>query len=76
MLSWNNLCDQFGQEYANSRDFKKEFRDVLRQTIMVYPDARVDEVAGGLILYPSRPPLSPTQYRWPCPIPSRMLISQ
>jgi len=52
MLSWDNLRDQFGQEYANSKDFKKEFRDVLRQTIMVYPDAHVGEVAGGLILYP------------------------
>ena len=26
-----NLRDQFGQEYTNSKDFKREFRNVLRQ---------------------------------------------
>ena len=31
MWSWENLHDQFGQEYANPKDFKKEFRAVLRQ---------------------------------------------
>lgn len=61
MLSWENLRDQFGQEYATSKDFKKEFRNVLGQVLMVYPEARVGEIDGGLILHPSRPPLSPTQ---------------
>ncbi len=61
MLSWANLRDQFGQEYANPKDFKKEFRSVLRQALVVYPDARVQEIDGGLRLLPSRPPLAPTQ---------------
>jgi hypothetical protein len=55
MLSWQNLRDQFGQEYAESRGFKREFRDVLRQVSVVYPDARVEEVAGGIRLYESIP---------------------
>jgi len=59
-LSWDNLREQFGQEYRHSRDFKKEFRQALRQVLVVYPDARLEEVMGGLLLYPSRPPLSPT----------------
>lgn len=59
-LSWDNLREQFGQEYRTSKDFKKEFRHALRQVITVYPDARLEEVIGGLILYESRPPLNPT----------------
>ena len=43
MLSWQNLRDQFGQEYANPEDFKKEFRAVLRQVWLVSPTARIGE---------------------------------
>lgn len=56
-LSWENLREQFGQEYRSSRDFKKEFRHALRQVCLVYPDARVVEAIGGLLLLPSLPPL-------------------
>ncbi len=56
-LSWENLRYQFGQEYGTSKDFKKEFRHALRQVTVVYPDAHIEEVIGGLLLYPSRPPL-------------------
>lgn len=59
-LSWENMKDQFGQEYGNSKDFKKEFRHALHQVLPVYPEARLAEIIGGLILYPSKPPLSPT----------------
>lgn len=66
-LSWNNLRDQFGQEYGTSKDFKKEFRHALRQVAVVYPDARIEEVVGGLTLYPSRPPLNPTTVAFSLP---------
>jgi hypothetical protein len=59
-LSWENLREQFGQEYRCSRDFKKQFRHALRQVCAVYPDARVAEVIGGLTLYPSHPPVRRT----------------
>lgn len=59
-LSWHNLRNQFGQEYASPKNFKQEFRHALRQVRVVYPDARIDEVIGGLILYPSRPPVTRT----------------
>lgn len=59
-LSWENLRDQFGQEYRSSKDFKREFRDVLRQVCTVYPDARIEETPGGLILRPSPPPITRT----------------
>jgi len=61
MLSWDNLRDQFGQEYASSKDFKREFRSVLRKVWLVYPDARIEEVIGGIRLYESPPPISRTQ---------------
>jgi hypothetical protein len=60
MLSWENLREQFGQEYGNSKDFKREFRSVLRQVWLVYPDANVEEVAGGIHLWNSPPPIRKT----------------
>ncbi len=60
MLSWQNLRDQFGQEYSNPKDFKKEFRAVLRQVWLVYPTAKIEEVIGGIRLKPSPPPISRT----------------
>lgn len=56
-LSWRNLKEQFGQEYATSKNFKHEFRDALRKVYLVYPEARVEEVIGGLMLYVSPPPI-------------------
>ena len=56
-LSWSNLRDQFGQEYQDPKNFKKEFRQALRQVLAVYPDARIEDAAGGLIMRPSKPPL-------------------
>lgn len=58
MLSWENLREQFGQEYKNSKDFKREFRDVLRKVWLVYPDARIADVPGGILLRESPPPIS------------------
>jgi len=60
MLSWENLRDQFGQEYRAGKDFKREFRDVLRQVCTVYPDAKIDSTPGGLILHSSPPPIKKT----------------
>lgn len=57
MVSWANLKDQFGQEYRVAKDFKKEFRDALRQVHAVYPEAKLDAVPGGLLLSPSPPPV-------------------
>lgn len=59
-LWWMKLREQFGQEYASEKDFKKEFRKALAAALKVYPDARVDEVKGGVRLYPSPPPVRKT----------------
>lgn len=67
MLSWQNLRDQFGQEYADSKDFKREFRNVLRQVTVVYPGARIQEIDGGIRLYESPPPIPKTSVSFSLP---------
>jgi hypothetical protein len=56
-VSWKNLREQFGQEYADPRNFKKAFRDALRRSCAVYHDARIEDTTGGLLLLPSKPPI-------------------
>ena len=56
-LSWGNLAEQFGSEYADRRNFKRKFRVALREALAVYADARVELVPGGLVLKPSPPPV-------------------
>ena len=60
-LSWANLRQQFGQEYATSKDFKKEFRAALFKVRAVYPDARLDDEIGGIRLYSSPAPVPKSQ---------------
>jgi hypothetical protein len=64
-VTWAALKDQFGEEYRNPQDFKKEVRSALRQVLAVYPSARLDEVTGGLQLRPSPPPIPKTQVLMP-----------
>ena len=62
-LSWANLRSQFGQEYRDPKDFKREMVKALRAVCAVYPDARVEQVAGGLVLLPSRSPVPKTMFQ-------------
>ncbi|MGI4801229.1 MAG: replication protein RepA [Janthinobacterium lividum] len=59
-LSWKNLREQFGQEYADPKNFKREMEKALRTVLAVYRDARIEQVDGGLILLPSPPPVPKT----------------
>ncbi len=56
-LTWHVLRDQFGQEYKDPRNFKREFRVALAQVRAVYLDARIEEVQGGILLKASPPPV-------------------
>ena len=58
LVSWNNLKDQFGQEYKRMSHFKETFTTALRYALMTYKDARLSEVEEGFVLYPSRPLVS------------------
>jgi hypothetical protein len=53
--------DQFGQEYKDQKNFQREFKKTLRQVRPVYPDAKLEVVRGGLMLYSSPPPIPKTQ---------------
>lgn len=59
-LSWSNLRDQFGQEYRDPKDFKKEMRKAIRTVLAIYPEAHVEDVPGGVLLRPSPPPIPKT----------------
>lgn len=60
ILHWVSLRAQFGQEYkgANAdKDFKDAFLLQLKKVLEVYPQARVKQVKGALMLMPSPPPI-------------------
>jgi Plasmid encoded RepA protein len=69
-VSWANLKQQFGDEYANDNDgranFRKEFLRVLKVVKQLYPAARVQECfepkkggkSCGLTLLTSPPPIA------------------
>ncbi|HIA01828.1 MAG TPA: hypothetical protein EYN66_07940 [Myxococcales bacterium] len=56
-LSWYVLRDQFGTEGQNIKSFKRAFVSALRQVLVVYPEAKVLEIKGGLKIQESPPPV-------------------
>jgi hypothetical protein len=69
-LPWAQLRAQFGQEYAQSRNFKKKFVPALRRVMAVYPSARIQSMHGGLQLYASPPPIAKLAVLLPRPQPA------
>lgn len=60
ILHWANLRAQFGQEYQGKeadKNFKKKFLPALQAVQAVYPQAKVKQVRGGLLLMASPPPI-------------------
>lgn len=60
ILHWKAMREQFAQEYQGKdpdKDFKKEFVPALKAAMAVYPQAKVKQVTGGLMLLPSPPPV-------------------
>lgn len=55
-----SLKEQFGQEYADLKPFKNKFLAAMKQVLSVYPEAKVEQITGGIMLNPSRPPISRT----------------
>ncbi|MFV0275816.1 MAG: replication protein RepA [Parahaliea sp.] len=58
-IPWEALQGQFGAGYPTTgqgnRDFKKKFLHQLKHVQVVYPDVRVSEGKGGLLIAPSKP---------------------
>ena len=46
-LNWNNLYEQFGQDYAQVKDFVKKFKKHLADVHHFYPQARIEEVTDA-----------------------------
>ena len=59
-VTWRQFHEQFGQEYNDLKNFKKRWIEAIRQALAVYPDAKVEDVRGGLLLKPSYPPIHKT----------------
>ena len=59
-VSWRALHGQFGRSVARLDHFKEHFRTALQLAMSVYPEANVDEAddGGGLLLKPSKPPVT------------------
>lgn len=56
-VSWVALKEQFGHEYAELKDFRREMLKALGAVKAVYPDAGLEQTHGGLLLKPSKPPI-------------------
>ena len=56
-ITWAALYQQFGAGFTLIRQFRARFRDTLALALAAYPDAHVSEEEGGLLLYPSPPPV-------------------
>lgn len=59
-ITWKGMKAQFGQGVNRLDNFRTHYRKALELALSVYPEARVEESDTGLILYPSRPPVSAT----------------
>lgn len=58
-ISWKTLHMAFGPNYARERDFRSKFKEALQHALLVYSQARVEILDGGLELQPSDPPAPP-----------------
>jgi hypothetical protein len=73
-VTWKQLAVQFGNSVMNAReevskektnqavkDFSRGFKTALNRTLIVYPQAKVDIVRGGITMFPSPPPIAKKQ---------------
>jgi hypothetical protein len=60
-ISWAALQQQFGTEYKDRKAFKLQFRKRMTEVLAAYPEARVDDVDGGIMLHASPPPIPRTR---------------
>ena len=56
-IHWPGLQEQFGQGYAELRNFRPFFLRMLKQVKAAYPEAKIDADKKGLYLWQSPPPV-------------------
>lgn len=59
LVTWAALKGQFGTGFVKLAQFKYKFQSTLHLATAVYPDAKIEITSVGVILKPSRPPVSP-----------------
>jgi len=59
LITWQALKGQFGVSYRHLHHFKPRFTQALALATAVYPDARLNVAEEGVVLKPSRPPVTP-----------------
>jgi hypothetical protein len=64
-VSWAALKQQFGQEYTDTKNFKRKFLGALRKATDAYKEARIEVGPRGLKLLPSPPPVKRTSVALP-----------
>src|SRR3954454_14730056 len=57
-ISWPAIHAQFGTGFRELRHFRPRFIEALSAAVAAYPEARVEVGDTGIILHPSRPPVS------------------
>lgn len=57
-ISWPALAAQFGSGFRQLRHFRPRFVEALAAALAAYPEARVAECESGIVLHPSRPPVT------------------
>ncbi len=59
LVTWKALKGQFGGGFKEAYHFKNKWSLTLQMALAVYPGANVDVVEQGVLLKPSRPPVTP-----------------
>ncbi len=59
LVTWKALKAQHGQGFKQLYHFKNKFPAVLSLATAVYPDANLEVANEGIVLKPSRPPVTP-----------------
>lgn len=57
-IRWSALIQQFGGNYGRPSSFRPNFTKALAAAVVAYPEARVECNDDGLLLYPSRSPVT------------------
>lgn len=57
-IPWRGLQQQLGTDYSDPSNFKKKAKKAFRKIITVYPGLKLEEVSGGIKLYPSKPAIA------------------
>ena len=58
LVPWVSLWEQFGNGYAQIREFRRVFARTLKQVKVVYPEAKFDLSRAGMKLQHSLPPVA------------------